>query len=651
MSKDSTFGTLTRREVVLGIGLFALLVPALLTVPYLFPPQGSLASAAAVAGYSNRVAHLTVAAFAFAAVLIFAICRWSGVFSDHAVETDPTEGPRPADSSRRYLVELVVVGLGMLLLYFPPFLSRYGPFIEDNYFMSVLHRINAGQIPYVDFEFLYGPLMVSLASFWTSAFGFSMVSYYSLLALMEVALFVSLLWLLQKYFPSQWTRYLVFIALSVLFFNTLMGVNWSGIRRFLPVLILIYFAKDPSSKKVLVSGSLMIGALLAFSHDYGTVGLAAALAMYGLNFLRGRFVESIGNGLAVLVISIVTWLMISYALLGGGIVAYLENSLDIINRFGAGEQGFPFYWTLNSVSVFGLLVFAAAVIGNGIGKKKETAVLAGDYLLFAGLAFALVGLKSGLNRADMWHLAWPMLVIVFAFVLPIPRSLFKLPRAANSFAIGLIGVLVCTYLLALAPTASFYLSGLARGSIDTVAGTERKQGLPTRAPSIEFEKSSPSQEVVELGNYLADESREHKPVVFYEEAWGLDKRIGVYNEVYPIDDFLLSDRRGIEIRVFLEKNPEAFVVMEKDAYERILNSNLREPESSSAANTPMKTVLSWTSTIHYQYVEIEDREKAKRWDRTVGAFAVQNRSKIAEFGELVLLGSLPGSRDQTPVTP
>ena len=47
-------------------------------------------------------------------------------------------------------------------------------------------------------------------------------------------------------------------------------------------------------------------------------------------------------------------------------------------------------------------------------------------MLIAGIAYAFVTSKTGLNRRDFWHLDAVVIPLLFACLLPLPRNIFRL---------------------------------------------------------------------------------------------------------------------------------------------------------------------------------------------------------------------------------
>ena len=280
------------------------------------------------------------------------------------------------------------------------------------------------------------------------------------------------------------------------------------------------------------------------------------------------------------------------------------------------------------------------IVGRGLGRPNGKEISQGDLLLFGGLVYALLGMKSGLNRADMWHIASPMLILIFAYLLPLPTRLFSYSRGLRGLIVALILLIAGTYFIALAPSGSFYARGWFSGLQDTVesfaVGKEPVRGI-TRAPSVEIERTNPDKDILALGEYLADPSRVTRPVVLYGRVWSIDKRIGVFKTTYPTDDFLLSDEGGNDVAEYLREHGDAFVILDSDDYERLYS--LRERQDVLYEKTLMKRILAWTSTVHFTGANLEYEQKAKRWARTVGAYLIPNYQKAAVFGRYVDLES------------
>jgi hypothetical protein len=294
---------------------------------------------------------------------------------------------------------------------------------------------------------------------------------------------------------------------------------------------------------------------------------------------------------------------------------------------------------VNSLATFAFLAVAVVVVGSGLGRWRRTGLGAGDRLFVGGLVYALLAMRGGLNRVDMWHVATPMLPLILAFALPWRTPVVQTSGAARRLAAGLIAVMAATYLAGLAPHAQYLLSGLARGAIDAAAGRRFEGQVVTRAPTIEPERTSPDPAILALGAFLAGPEQADRPVVPYSTLWHLDKRAGFVKTTYPTDDFLLSDAMGDEVRGYLDAHPDALVLIREDEHARLLAATHGEDQPVRRVLEPtlMKRILTWLSTTEFVEAEAEQIQKARRWERTVGRYVIANYRVVKRFDAIVVM--------------
>ncbi|MCI0742579.1 MAG: hypothetical protein L0Y72_26400 [Gemmataceae bacterium] len=631
----SLSGLSGRRAVLLGLFFFGAIVITLPTVPYLFPVSPDVASSAAVAGYSNRVAFQLAMIILALCTALFALVSRSGLL--WAPEAPESHEARITKSGVIRIPELTVVFLSAGFLYLPWALAETGPFTEDDFFLSVLHRMQIGQSPYLDFEFMYGPLMLFLPHLWLKLFGYSATSYYGYVALAEAVKFTLLATFLQLCFERFRARLTAFIILAPLLFNVLLGPNYDGVRQLLPASILMVIAARPLGRRTAIVVPLMTGALLAYSHEFGAACLAAIVAVYLLLAWKNGARENLARLCLILVFSVAIWLIITGAILGNSFVPYLESSWDLARRYQLGEFGFPFYWTGNSLGVFGLLILTGAIVGAGIGREKSMGLLAGDLLLVGGFAYNLVGLKSGLNRCDLWHLTTPIFALATAFAIPWPSRLFPI-ESVRRFGCALIFVISMTFLAGLAPASSQVFRNWFHGIKQLAVGGSVADRAPIESatPVIRNRLSS---EVASLRDYLLSAGRD-RPVVYYSRMWPLDKIIGVPNAAYPTTSALTSEDAGNKIANFLSRNRNALVVIDLETYQRVFRiaDRAQAPEPTDFYKpTLTKSIVSWLSTAHFRVIEGEIIAQDLRWDRTVGSYLRANHAPAAMLGASVVL--------------
>ena len=634
-SPDSTRSLARPLTLLIFVGF----VPLLSIVPTLVRGNPTVMSAAGAAGYNTVVAWRVALIWTLAGI---AACLAAGRAGRLPITADAGDAgvERPLTSSRRWLECAIIAGL-VLIAFWPPFLARYGPYIEDAIFATALHRMHGGMVPYLDFEFLYGPLMLVPASWWMRLTGYSLRHYYIYLALLETFQYVLLAVYLQWLMPRFRDRLVVFVVIAVLLANPLLGINYNGVRRLLPLGALLLLARDPSSIRRAAPAGMLLGLSVAWSHDFGLVTVAAAAGLYGLLWLRTPRASLAVTAAVLGVAAVGTWLLVSYLLLGHGFAAYLADTRSLVARFSAGEAGFRFYWTANALAAFGLLAGGIVVLGRGLARWRDSEPAWGDCFFIAAMFTTLLSLKSGLNRSDVWHLDGAFFPLIVACLLPLPRRTMRWSRASARVGAALIGVLAGTNLLGNAPIAAYMAQGWYRGLRDVADARPTLPGAcarETEAPCIENERSRPRADVVALGAYLAEPAQRGRRVLLYGELWAFGERLGVYKRDHLNDDFIYDDARGIAAGEWLAQRPDGMVIMARPWYERLV----APPGDSVGRTTPFQPSLAksageWLSSVHYRGVVVERPLVELRWRRTVGARVRADYRLERTFGDLVVL--------------
>ncbi len=628
------------RVLALAAVIFAGFVPLLVVAPTLTPSDPTILSAAAAEGYNTGVAYRVAVLWALTGIVAALLAARRGMLP--AAPRGATDAHDSEVPPARRWIERIVVALLVLLLLWPPFLARYGPFIEDNIFTNALHRMHGGMMPYRDFEFLYGPLMLVSASWWTRLVGYSLQGYYTWLLILEVVQYVVLVALLQRLVPEFRARVLIFVAIAILVANPLLGLNYNGIRRLLPLAALLLLSRDPTSTRRAIVAGVMLGLGVAYAHDFGLVALVASAGLFGLLWLRAPSLALFRTAALLGAVAIATWLLVTFLLLGDSFTAYLVDTRSLVTRFSAGEAGFRFYWTANSLAGFALLSLAGVLVGRGIAHWRERAPLWGDSFFVVAMMATLLSLKSGLNRSDVWHLDGALFPLALAFLLPLPRRAFAWSVKEGRVATMLLAAFVMTYALGNAPTAAYAGAGLARGAQDVLAGVppDRDACAPARAaPCIESERSSGREEFEALGAYLAEPTQRGRRVMLYGELWGIGPRIGVYKRDHLNDDFIYDDARGIRAGQWIAEVPDGLVAIDSGWYARLVAPAGGDTIGATAPFTPslVKSASVWLASVHYRGVVVERPLAELRWRRTAGVTVRREFVLDRRFGKFVVL--------------
>ncbi|HEY2804484.1 MAG TPA: hypothetical protein VGI92_01375, partial [Gemmatimonadales bacterium] len=616
--------------------IFAGFIPLLIFVPALAHSDVSVISAATVEGYNTGLAYraaLAWSALGLAAVVLAVLGGWLPAEPIDAAA--PEAGPSPA---RRWLERGVVLVL-TLMVFAPPLLARHGPYIEDPVFLTALHRMTGGQVPYRDFEFLYGPLMLYPAYFWIRLTGYSMRHYYQYLALLEAVQGVILIAVLQRFLPRFRTRLPVFLALALLLANPLLGLNYNGFRRLLPAGALLILARSPGSRRNVLGVGALLGLAIAYSHDYGLVALVSAAAFLGLLWMRRPSLRAIGDATLLGVTAIACWLLVSGLLLGSGFPAYIADTRGLVARFSAGEAGFRFYWTLNSLAGFALLSLALVTLGGLLARRREP-LSWGDGFFVCMTVATLLALKSGLNRSDVWHLDGALFFLTLPFLAGLPMNLASWSRPTRRLAATLVGIVAVTCAIGNAPSAAYMAEGWMAGLRETFAAAPPAPArFPTAAPMIEYERSQPRSDVLALSAYLAQPDHWGHPVLFYGALWGLGEMVGVYKRDHLNDDFIYANERGRAVADWLLAQSDPLVVIDREWYDRLYAPAGADTVSRAIPfrTSAVKSAGEWLASVHYRGLVTERRLTELRWRRTVGlavrgAFTAQQR-----FGRFVVL--------------
>jgi hypothetical protein len=279
------------------------------------------------------------------------------------------------------------------------------------------------------------------------------------------------------------------------------------------------------------------------------------------------------------------------------------------------------------------------VAGRGALRERSRPLESGDRLLVCGLLNTLVILKSGFGRCDLWHMDAAFLVLLAAFLLPLPAPILGRTQGERRVAFAAVAASSLTYLVGIAPTGSHYAAGYVRGLVDVVSGTEPAPASgTTRSRCLEFERTHPRPHLVALGAFLAREDLASRPVFFFSGAWHLGPFVGVCRTDYPLDDLMYSeDLRPSE--AYLRQHPDALVVLRREDYERLFAG--RESAVSAAKYwqtlTATKRLGRWLSTPHYDAKPGEERLKNREQDERVGHFIRARYELLEAFEDYLVL--------------
>ncbi|HAI97507.1 MAG: hypothetical protein CL865_03505 [Cycloclasticus sp.] len=606
-------------------------------LPEAFPPDATLPNVAAHLGYNIKLAYLVIAVWSVFGFLFFAIANtreWISWKTERTPSIDSCDKKNTVSLKKCWL-SCLTVGSLVAFIYWPAFLARYGSYIEDQYFMNVLLRMQSGQIPYRDFEFLYGPLMIYLGHYWINIVGYSLQSYYSLLVCLQVSFFIIALLLFQYHIRDFRERYLAFLLFALFSFDSLLGLNYIGWRIMFSILaIMVVSAKPHNVLYGLIAGGL-VAIQLAYSYEYGIIALISIIAIYCSSFFlqyrKKAFYSCCCFGLTAILLG----LIVSTALTGDSFSDYMQainHTLSYAQSTGLGN--FRFYWTLNSLVLFALLSIAVITVGSGLIKMLRSPLIYGDRLLLGCLFFCLGSLRIAIQRADIWHLTLPFIPLIIFFLWRPKTQVFSFCFNTQKVAWLLIVVAVLTRLIGVLPTTSYFVSGLVNGARDMASGVHASGQISSRVFSTLKENTAVEQQAVSIANFFNQPSIRSLPVVFYEDRWGMGIRLGVVPQGYSFYQLMYTDQLK-PMRDFLSENNNTLVVMSEESY-NFLYENKSIPESQPILSIT-KRIGSWLSSIHYSQKFIEKKIKREMWRQNLGVYLSRYYIKKEKFGDTVIL--------------
>ncbi len=627
-----------------GLFMFVVMIPALIYLPSWIDRPAPIMSAAGAEGYNNQVAYLLSLAWIISGTAgAWFLSRGEDSSASPAPETIVE---KPTLTSRRTFTFLVT--LAVCLLYFPPALAEKGPMLEECIHLTAIQRMLGGDVPYRDFEFLYGPLMLYPAYWWVSLTSFSLTAFYFYVAGLELLVFLLLLRPFQKRVPSPWIRMGAFLLLASLCFNTMLGPNQNGLRKLVGILLLFGAAQHPFNRSLWILHGIILGALFSYSQDFGAATALGFAGIYGTIVAKQHSKDAALGLLTIALFSATTWVALVGVLLGPATPSYFESLRYLTGQFNNGEAAFRFYWTANSLAVFGLLTLAICFTGRVIRARWKETAGAKELLIIGGLAYAAVMLKSGLSRADQWHLDPGIMALALAFLLPLPsRILRPMPRFQSFLGIGCIAVIALTYSFGQLHMAKYvFKKGLIGGYVQL--SQEKANFAPMKpspqAPFLERKVRQPKSELGRLARFMAMTSVRERPVVAYGRTWGVPMCIGVKKTGYLTDNYIYGDERGQRLQMLLKENPNILVLIDRATFDWLQGKRDLEsiqPDHNLAGFGIQKELREILSSVHIRSLATENRLLDLRWRKLIGNYVIKNYEAVYQSKSYVVLQRKP----------
>ncbi len=444
--------------VILSVGLLA----GTCVLPYWFPPREFAVGASFEVGFNNGLSYAAYLALVF--LLVLAVAR---------IFPKPNHGLRLSSLEDtplfgRWLFAAVILFHVMLFTAVYAYKGRF-VFGESLYFQSLLHRMMQGEIPYIDFSFYYGPMMLYPAFWLTRVFGLD-AGY----AIWFVTTYVAGLWFLYKVLGICVTngrdRALWFVFLALGLFNPITGINVTMTRYLFPSLVFLAVTRylRLGSRRHGLVAVVSLAAALTYSFEVAALSLLATIliclahmlkpqAWIALSDFLGWMTREQSAGLGgedgaltkqsavciakrgvglvlmagVIFVAFFFWVDPS----GGALRDYPEIALS----YSAGAHGVPIYPNLPFIAMSTLTIIGLAALMRVIVSGRDQR----DSLLFAVYALVAVASQRGaFGPAEPLHFAFFGLP-VFLIALFVTSRFAQVRRARAGLAcVLLVGIML-----------------------------------------------------------------------------------------------------------------------------------------------------------------------------------------------------------------
>ena len=354
-------------------------------VPFFFPPSTPTLSAAYSAGFNNKLASIAAVLFAIAS---FAMARNSAV---KTTKLCLAEGQRPP----KKLLWIALLAYASILSVYSASLYAYDHgYGEASYFLNRLNQIVVfGKVPFRDFEFAYGPLLLYVPAFvhWLGAPLHISVerSYYVSLIVLSLVGVYALFWLVNEIVPGYHDKVVVFAAFALFGLNPTMGMNYMYFRFVGPYIGLLISERFTSLRPTLTFVCMASFLLFSISPE---MGLAYSVGTSALGVCR-----ALDLGASWLGTILAAWLGPAF-LLGIFGWSYIQTFLV----FAKGAQNFV---VLPFPHIFLFLVALIFIIPLGAARVPW-----GEWRKHPGLTGMLLScialVPAALGRCDAGHVFW-----------------------------------------------------------------------------------------------------------------------------------------------------------------------------------------------------------------------------------------------------
>ncbi len=343
-------------------------------LPWLFPPQAPVKSESYAMGFNNQVAIRCLVLLISLAAFGLIVRRGNGWTGSVLGWIDDTSRLLPEFRKARfgYLFLLIIslVESWVILWWNGVLVSPY--WSESGYFLSRIDLVALGFIPYVDFQHLYGPIML-YGPIWIDRLTLGHFGIEGAYALAIVFCYLAgnlcLFLFLRGLRLTEIQRNVALFTGLMLFLPLTMGLNYAPLRfTMLPALLVLFHRVDLAVRNsagrylfVFAASFLAVLAGLLLSPEMG-IALVLGLLAYAVVIFWNRDVAgalSCGSG----VIASVSLIMLTFT------PRYLGGVLS----FSGGGNSFPIFANLHNLAYLISVLVVFPLLGAAIWHRHEDA--------------------------------------------------------------------------------------------------------------------------------------------------------------------------------------------------------------------------------------------------------------------------------------
>ncbi|RYZ99730.1 MAG: hypothetical protein EOP47_15995 [Sphingobacteriaceae bacterium] len=396
--------------------IVGLLVAMVFIVPLLIIPFKFTVSPSSNYGFNNIIAVLLMLVTLLAALILY--LRFYRKEDDFAVVKNMFS---PATGEQLKVKHLYIVSaLYLLVIAFFYILGADYGYGEANYFLLRVDRIGMGQVPYQDFEYAYGLLLLYIPVVISKVFHLSTPNAYYLAFALFNCLGLYLLYYVVNYFKiSSTAKRHLFYSLALCSLPFFLGVNYTMLRFVTPIACLLLINnlltreyKNNTYAAVTVSVVSFAVVMLNFGISI-EVGIAVALSVGSYFYFSFVFNKNIQS----LVIAVIyTALIVLFSLFFSG------NLILILKVFASGGNNFPVIPAPSILLYIISFLIINAILASFVIRKQLY------FITFTLLAFNIIMLSGAFGRCDPGHIFWYGLgsfILLWAYLAHIGHRLYR----------------------------------------------------------------------------------------------------------------------------------------------------------------------------------------------------------------------------------